>query len=485
MTARADVPRTFVFGAALLVVGMFALQSTRLFVDLGTDGFHYYAARLVADGLAPHRDFFFGAAPGRALVLGALLAVGVPVWVTKLLTIGAMAAAAVLVGLIALRHAPVWAALVAVLLAGGSSLAIRLAPYQGGHGVAAALVMGAALLGLRGRWRVAGALASVAMLYDLSAFVALAALVPLAWRRAGLGRFVQGLSVLLVGFAGLYIWLGEAVFAQTVVFSLLPTPDGNARTTLRALTSIGRMESAVVALSLGAFLRAGRGREIAACAWLLSIAMALPLTAPTDFVFAVMWLSAAAGIGANELVELASQRDERTRRIAIGVVGLFLVATVLPHLSTGLSRRDGKVIADARIAVLVQSIAARVPPSGRIWGDSAVAPAVAFRAGLRIAGQDFDTSDRRVTAGMTDARTLLKRAFASGSPGVLLVHRHGIARIKEVRELVYRGMALQFIFAGGIGYKTMYFVAPDVAAGIEPTPQTHLIATPDFRYHSK
>ncbi len=470
--------RRFWLGSALIVAAFVALQTTRMFVDVGADGLHYMAARLVAEGKRPHVDFFYGAATGRVLVLGAMLAAGAPIWLTKLVPILSMAGSAVFAGLLALRSVPVWASLVGVLLVAFSSLGLRLAAYQGGHGPAVLLVTAAVYVGFRDRWRWSGALISLALLYDQHAIIGLIAVVALALHARKLGRFVQGLGVLLVGLLALYAWLGDAVFLQTFTYPLLPSVGGTSkRTLISGLWRVGRLESALFALALAAALDPrGDGRRLAAVAWLAFLAALLPLSRTTGFVIPSALLGGAAGIGAGKLVALGAQGGTRKRNLAAAVVALFLISTTVPHLITAFARLEGKVIADERIAALTTTIKARVPPSGVIWGDSAIVPTIAFRGGLRVAANNIDTNDRRVGTGLEKPRELMGRAFAGGAPGVVLVHRHGIALVNEIRRPIYRAMSLQFVFKGGVGYKAMYFVAPADEARVPPTPASHIFA---------
>ncbi|GEM_PF-3442838 len=459
---------SFELGTAALALFFIWLQSTRLFVDVGDDGFHYYAARLVSAGLVPHRDFFYGTAPGPALLIGSMLALGLPVAATKLVPVIATVVAGVSAGLIARLRAPDWAALVAVLLVLCSSLALRLGAYQGGHWVGSSLVAIAVWSGLRSRWRVAGVLWSFALMYDMHASIGAIALVGLALRdgglspRGGLSRLIQGLAVLAVGLAALWLWCGTGLFDQTVSYALMPAPGTRNAIPAAQLWRLLRLESALIALALASALdKDGFGRALAVVAFITTLTILLPLSRTSALVIPVIMLGAAGGVGAGNLVQTMAANNKR-KWLGPAIVTVFLIATTVPHVISGLARRRGKAIANQRIAALVDMVKSRPPKSGRIWGDSAVVPTLAFRSGLAIPAHDFDTNDRRVRTGLTAPGKLLTRAVSEGPPAFVLVRGHGIGLIREVRFFAWRAMRFDFIFRGGVGYRPLYFLAqPD------------------------
>lgn len=474
----------FWWPTAQLTTLFLLVQSTRFFVDMGDDGFHYYAASLVAEGLVPYRDFFYGSAPGPAVAVGALLAVGAPVWLTKLLPLGGAIAAAVFGGRIAALERGARAGLLTVALVLASSLALRIAAYQGAHWVASGLVLASLYCGVTGRWVRAGVIVSIASLYDLHGSLGL---VPLVWfaRSAGqLRPFIYGLTTLLCGLLLALFVCGTAAIEQTIVYALIDAPGERATDAVRQLSRLLAKESAAFALGLAALLSVtGKSRALAGCAFgMLAVVWLWPREVSPVVAFPV--LCVAAGIGGAELLQRGKDHSAKARNGAVFVVALLLVSTMLPNVLSGLARHRGKNIANQRIANLTRMVRQRQPASRRIWGDSAVVPTIAFRGKLKIAGNSFDTNDRRVRAGMITPRQLWDEAHSEGEPAILLVRRHGISLINDLRAAVWANNALDWVFRGGVGYRALYFLSPDDFLRFARLAETDLFDTPALHERS-
>ncbi len=169
-------------------------------------------------------------------------------------------------------------------------------------------------------------------------------------------------------------------------------------------------------------------------------------------------LTIAAGIGTEHFLALGNGKPQRAQRMVQMVVGLLVVTTVVPHAVTGMNRYRAKHTVNTRIGTLTNMVKSRLPASRRLWGDSSVVPTIAFRADIRIPANDFNTNDARIRTGMTTPIELLTRAHSEGPAAVLLVRRHGIAIIPQVRHFTRATMKLDWVFHGGLNYRPLYFL---------------------------
>jgi hypothetical protein len=376
------------------------------------------------------------------------------------------------------------AAIVAVVLLLSSSLSLRLGPYQGGHWVAAGLIAAAMLQGELGRWRIAGALLSTATLYDMHGALGLIPLLALAWRARMVGTLAQGLMVLVASGLALLAWCGSAIFEQTFVYALMEAPGERVRSAGSQFARLLAKEPAVFALALGALLdNKGQGVVVAGSGLLaLGVVWLWPQNLSPVVAFCV--LVTAAGVGTHRFLAMTAGKPKRTVRAAQAVVAVLMLCTVLPHTLSGLSRHRGKHIGNQRIDVLVRMVRSRLPASKRIWGDSAVVPTIAFRSGLRIPANEFDTNDRRLRTQITTPSDMIERAFSEGPPAVILVRKHGVALAHDVRRLAFETMGLDWVFRGGVGYRALFFLPKQDFSGYSRLVESPLFDTPELHLRS-
>jgi hypothetical protein len=155
-----------------------------------------------------------------------------------------------------------------------------------------------------------------------------------------------------------------------------------------------------------------------------------------------------------------AQRPVGLRAVGAAVIAASLVVTYLPHLFYARSLQTWRTVRPKELATLTELVERHRPPSGLIWGDSALVPLLAVRTGLRIAGHEIDTNAKRFRSGAADAREMLPRLFENGEPpAALLIREHGAWMVPEVRSFFDTRVKRVFAFrARALGADCVYYL---------------------------
>lgn len=454
-------------GTLRLLVGWMALaviyawlQRTALAPLPGDEGIYLFAGQLVSEGLLPYRDFFLAHPPLRVLLFGVLFALGASAWVIKafLLSLGALTG--LLVGLVVLPARGVLTALASVFFYLFATLSLDLGGVAMGSDVAACLLAGSLLALTRERAFLAGVLLSLAGLQAFYALIPLPLLAWWAWRSERLSRFAAGLCVLVFALLGLLAWFGPDFLQQTFQYHVQKVTHAESAYPWHKLARFAKSEAGLLAFSLAAFLDATpTARRVGAIAMFsVGVTAAYGSFMSHYMVVALPFLAVASALGIAALVARGRERALPGWALA-AAVAVVITLTHLPHVLYGLDLDGQRRMERRETLALEDAVNRNRPPSGLLWGDSALVPLIALETGLRVAGNMVDTNAKRFRTGQTDPDETLSRIFEGPSPGVLLLEQHGVARIPALREYVESHLPKRFtMVAPTLGYTVDYYL---------------------------
>ena len=438
-------------------------------------------ARMVADGALPYRDFFFSHPPLHllpAVLLERLLPASISA--SKLSAIAASVGTAALLFVAARRVSPLTGVAALLLWVSSTTVLVGAAQFTGlCEGV---LLLSLALAAAPRLPRLAGI--AVALCLGTSTLVGAVALVWLAawvlsdvrqrWSAALACATVLGLGALLC--AALF---GRAFFEQ-VYLSPLGRPSEFTQTSrwLHIFVPVVRSHLAwlaAIAVTLGAALwrklpELQRSELLPRLSGLGAGLCVLGLFSSVHDHYAVILLPFAvllAADGAQVAVDLGTEQP-LARTALCATIATLLLLQMPASVAQVRARTANADRAAHRLQSTVRALRGLLAPRARLLGDSNLAPLLAMELPRPLWHREADTNTKRFREDSAERRAFLAAVAADPPEVIVLLDRHGLALMAELRDFVVGHYEKPWMFELSRIDRVLVFVRP--GSGSRPPP---------------